>query len=186
MDSYRSRVRLRTEWESSIRSEARGPSSTTITRKGRKENSTKPMPKVSRREFVAEKRRKVHHSDCRLASRYAEGTASLPPVHVRHFRAFLTHLFFAYFEKKADSTPFDGATGNLWLDKRWRLIDDDGYFTQKDGSRSRVVHQFDRYGEPFKRFWLDRQSFVHDTVPDSFVISSAGNSSTKASLFETA
>jgi len=54
---------------------------------------------------------------------------------------------------------------------RHGLIDDDGYFVQADAkrSRSRVVHQWDRYGEPFKRYWLDKQRFVQDSVPDSFL-----------------
>eukprot|EP00041_Stephanoeca_diplocostata_P028997 m.844689 g.844689 ORF g.844689 m.844689 type:complete len:71 (-) comp23475_c0_seq36:1432-1644(-) len=41
-----------------------------------------------------------------------------------------------------------------WLDPKLNLTDDEGYITNLDGSRSGMVHQFDRFGHPFPREWL--------------------------------
>lgn len=50
------------------------------------------------------------------------------------------------------SQKYAGANDRKWI--RSELIDEDGRFTNLDGTRSRVVHQFDRFGAPFQR-WLD-------------------------------
>jgi len=42
--------------------------------------------------------------------------------------------------------PFEGANEIRWIGEHFNLVDDEGYFTQIDGSRSRVIHQFDRFG----------------------------------------
>ena len=59
-----------------------------------------------------------------------------------------------------------------WLDTKWNLIDDEGYFIQLNGKRSPVVHQFDRFGRRFfspritTRIELMNRSDVHaDLVP---------------------
>lgn len=36
-----------------------------------------------------------------------------------------------------------------WLEHKWNLIDDEGFFIQLDGKRAPVVHQFDRFGRRF-------------------------------------
>lgn len=42
-----------------------------------------------------------------------------------------------------------------WLDDNWGLIDEQGYFTQLDGTRAAVVHQYDRFGRRFYSPVLD-------------------------------
>jgi len=67
-------------------------------------------------------------------------------------------------ERHAAQAPYDGASGERWLGEQFKLIDDEGYITDFDGSRSRVVHQFDRFGTPFQR-WLQEHGFGSDPIP---------------------
>jgi hypothetical protein len=60
---------------------------------------------------------------------------------------------------------YDGAEGSRWIGKKYNLIDDEGYFTEFDGSRSRVIHQYDRLGVMFSRDWLSKQDFYNDPWP---------------------
>ncbi|KAL7552224.1 hypothetical protein ACHAWF_016994, partial [Thalassiosira exigua] len=48
--------------------------------------------------------------------------------------------------------PYQGAEGHQWIGKEFDLIDDDGFFTDFNGERSRVVHQIDRFGMPFEKY----------------------------------
>ena len=43
-----------------------------------------------------------------------------------------------------DHMQLDGATNRSWIGTKYRLTDEDGYFINKDGSKSHVIHQFDR------------------------------------------
>jgi len=61
---------------------------------------------------------------------------------------------------KAHAMPFFNATEDRWLGPK-DLIDDEGYFVEYDGSRSRVVHQFDRFGFALDH-WLNRKGFSSD------------------------
>jgi len=68
--------------------------------------------------------------------------------------------------------PFEGANGTRWIgesESDSRLIDDEGYFLEFDGTRSRVVHKYDRFGdEPghfFYEKWLKHQDWLKDSVP---------------------
>lgn len=58
--------------------------------------------------------------------------------------------------KSFDGHPdtFPGSTDKSWIGMtEFNVTDEMGFFTQYDGTRSRVVHQFDRYGEaPFNHF----------------------------------
>lgn len=47
-----------------------------------------------------------------------------------------------------------GDDNKNWLGLHYGMTDRDGYFTQFDGSRSFVVHQWDRFGHKFNN-WLD-------------------------------
>ena len=42
--------------------------------------------------------------------------------------------------------PFPGASKDNWIGTSYNLTDIHGFFTQADGTRSRVVHQADRFG----------------------------------------
>lgn len=59
----------------------------------------------------------------------------------------------------ANSQPYQTATDKTWIQSE--LVDDYGFFTNMDGTRSRVVHQYDRFGPPLER-WLS-QSPVRST-----------------------
>jgi hypothetical protein len=63
-------------------------------------------------------------------------------------------------EKKTRATDaFDGVKSGTkgWIGPvdflSYTLTDEDGYFINVDGTRSRVVHQFDRFGPPIDQ-WL--------------------------------
>jgi hypothetical protein len=52
----------------------------------------------------------------------------------------------------------------VWIGQEFGVTDADGYFTEFDGTRSRVVHQFDRYG-PVLTAWLRRVGLLRDLNP---------------------
>ena len=58
----------------------------------------------------------------------------------------------------AAKKPFPGANSKTWISTSYNLTDEDGFFTQYDGSRSRVVHQADRLGckciRSFGALWI--------------------------------
>jgi hypothetical protein len=63
---------------------------------------------------------------------------------------------------------FDGASGKRWIGAEFNICDDEGYFTEFDGSRSRVVHQWDRFGRPYINLWLNHQKWlVEDEIPSN-------------------
>ena len=63
---------------------------------------------------------------------------------------------------------FPDANGSQWIGKQYNIVDEEGYFTQFDGSRSRVVHQYDRLSQwvwgniPQKHDWF--RDPILDTV----------------------
>ena len=65
----------------------------------------------------------------------------------------------------ADKIAYPGATEEgrkLWIGLDYNFTDDEGYFTEADGTRSRVIHQYDRFGPPFVSRWLAYKPFVSD------------------------
>ena len=58
-------------------------------------------------------------------------------------------------ESDARVYPYQGSnlSEGVWVADKYRLTDKHGYFTNLDGKRSCVVHQFDRFGFQFER-WL--------------------------------
>jgi len=64
---------------------------------------------------------------------------------------------------QAGSAPFLGATPDRWLGPDTNLIDDDGYILDFDGSRSRVIHQFDRFGKQIMP-WMHSHGINSDPV----------------------
>jgi hypothetical protein len=55
--------------------------------------------------------------------------------------------------------PLDGASGNNCLENN--LTSKDGLFTESDGSVSREIRQWDRFGQPYvDLFLLRKQKFV--------------------------
>jgi hypothetical protein len=64
---------------------------------------------------------------------------------------------------EAMNTPLAGGeTDRTWISSDiYGMTDEDGFFTNFDGSRSRVVHQWDRAGVGFEK-WMARQDFMKD------------------------
>lgn len=72
---------------------------------------------------------------------------------------------------KAQKFPFEGADGMRWVGAK-DLIDDEGFFIEADGSRSRAVHKYDRFGgvdSHFYNTWLSKQDWLKDPIPENFV-----------------
>jgi hypothetical protein len=65
---------------------------------------------------------------------------------------------------EAYHSPIPGQNDHTWISSDiYKLTDEDGYFTNFDGSRSLVVHQWDRAAEPFIR-WMTKQPFLNDEL----------------------
>eukprot|EP00980_Cylindrotheca_fusiformis_P008441 scaffold1784_cov116-Cylindrotheca_fusiformis.AAC.21 len=47
------------------------------------------------------------------------------------------------------------STGSTWLGPEYDLVDNEGYFLNYDGTRSRVVHQYDRFRSQIKKWVKD-------------------------------
>ena len=62
--------------------------------------------------------------------------------------------------KKAGAVrePLEGANNHTWIGPQFNMTDSDGHFIEYDGSLSRVIHQWDRFG-PTLFTWL-KKSFV--------------------------
>jgi hypothetical protein len=59
----------------------------------------------------------------------------------------------------ARNVPFPGANETTWIGAEFGLTNDDGLFTEFDGSVSRVVHQWDRFDLPYWE-WLHNQPWA--------------------------
>ena len=61
-----------------------------------------------------------------------------------------------------DSDAYDNVSGKGWIGPvdflNYTLTDEDGYFTNIDGTRSRVIHQYDRFELPLEK-WLQKNGF---------------------------
>lgn len=63
--------------------------------------------------------------------------------------------------------PYPGAKDGgrtLWIGLDYNFTDEEGYFIEADGSKSRVIHQYDRFGPPFISRWLAHKRFVTDRI----------------------
>lgn len=56
----------------------------------------------------------------------------------------------------------DGATNKSWIGVHYGLTDEDGFFLNEDGSRSRVIHQFDRIATGGFQRWRAKQYALQD------------------------
>ena len=58
---------------------------------------------------------------------------------------------------EAEEAPFDGSDmdSGRWLGLHYDLTDSDGFFTNFDGTKSCVVHQYDRFGSQFEAWMQD-------------------------------
>jgi len=66
-------------------------------------------------------------------------------------------------QAEADKRSYPGANSKTWIGTEINVTDAEGFFTQYDGTRSRVIHQFDRYGSRLGQ-WMHKQDFLHDTA----------------------
>ena len=79
-------------------------------------------------------------------------------IHSDHVRRILRDRP-AMNETMAGREPFEGANDHTWIGSQFNITDSDGFFIEEDGTRSRVIHQWDRFG-PTLSEWLEQQSFV--------------------------
>jgi hypothetical protein len=63
--------------------------------------------------------------------------------------------------------PYKGATTGLWIGEEYGLTDGEGFFSEFDGSRSRVIHQYDRFGSNVER-WFTKKGLTKDPIPYDF------------------
>jgi hypothetical protein len=73
-------------------------------------------------------------------------------------------------DRHPDVQPFPGATLRTWISTDYGITNEDGEFTNLDGTVSPVIHQYDRLGPPFQR-WLQHMDFSRDdgtnlNIPD--------------------
>lgn len=74
--------------------------------------------------------------------------------------------------KDADAKPYPGANDRTWISsEEYEVTDEDGEFTNYDGSVSSTVHQYDRFGIPFLH-WIAKKDISQDDgsnleIPDS-------------------
>jgi hypothetical protein len=59
--------------------------------------------------------------------------------------------------------PFPGATSRTWISTEFGLTNEDGEFTNFDGTISPVVHQFDRLCGPFYNWMNTKGVFSYDS-----------------------
>lgn len=61
-----------------------------------------------------------------------------------------------------------------WIGKQFNLVDDEGFFTEFDGTRSRVAHKYDRFGgfkgDYYHDHWLMKQDWLEDSVPNDYAL----------------
>jgi hypothetical protein len=77
----------------------------------------------------------------------------------RAHEAVLERDFTNYTKDMAHKIPFSNG-GKTWLGQEFDLVDDEGYFLNYDGTRSRVVHQYDRFRSQIKP-WLKEMNENH-------------------------
>jgi hypothetical protein len=74
-------------------------------------------------------------------------------------------------EKQAARRKYPGANDQTWIGPEFNVTDAYGFFTQFDGERSRVIHQYDRWGITTSQ-WLSKQEFVNDARPVKSTVAS--------------
>lgn len=57
--------------------------------------------------------------------------------------------------------PFPGAKGGSWIGTDYGLTDGEGFFTNYDGSRSRVIEQADRFGYYYWHMYVPNQTWAN-------------------------
>lgn len=83
-------------------------------------------------------------------------------------RAHTKHLLETRGMERGDAMwkAFPGATSTNWVGSAYNLTDNltdaEGFFLEKDGSRSRVIHQWDRFGRPLVNLWMDANPYFRD------------------------
>mmetsp|Transcript_15289 Transcript_15289/g.44202 ORF Transcript_15289/g.44202 Transcript_15289/m.44202 type:complete len:498 (+) Transcript_15289:180-1673(+) len=57
---------------------------------------------------------------------------------------------------------YQGAKSHRWIGKEFDLTDSSGFFTDHNGERSRVVHQYDRFGIPMRDYLTKNKGPLYD------------------------
>jgi hypothetical protein len=114
--------------------------------------------------------------NCRLVHRqggdqavhnYVYYTGKLPSAQVIPFRSSGIVATVAVWGKLVeDKLREDNVTVDSWREMSvWNVTDQEGFFIEADGSRSKVVHQFDRFHWAGYDTWLHEHGFDKDTMP---------------------
>jgi len=79
---------------------------------------------------------------------------------------------------EAMKMSFEGASGDRWIGEQFNMVDAQGFFTEFDGSRSRVIHQWDRFGKPFVRWMSQHPGLFRDPIPQAIIFNNATTTTT--------
>ena len=63
---------------------------------------------------------------------------------------------------KSMGKSYQGAEGYRWIGKEFDLTDSSGFFTDHNGERSRVVHQYDRFGIPMQQYLSENKGPLYE------------------------
>jgi hypothetical protein len=113
------------------------------------------------------------HNYLYYTGQFPAGTRSIPHGHggivntVGHYAARLYHEHIAPQLAQSRTTDrmihYPGATPVTWIGTEYGITNEQGLLTESDGSISRVVHQWDRFGSPYSR-WLHQQDWITDNT----------------------
>jgi hypothetical protein len=113
------------------------------------------------------------HNYLYYTGQFPAGTKSIPHRQggivntIGHYAAGLYHLDIApQLAQSRDTSQmiqYPGATPMSWIGTEYGVTNEQGLLTELDGSISRVVHQWDRFGTPYSR-WLHQQDWITDNA----------------------
>jgi hypothetical protein len=116
------------------------------------------------------------HNYLYYTGQFPAGTRSIPHRQggivntVGHFAARLYHEHIApqlaLPQETSRMIQYPGATRLSWIGTEYGVTNEQGLFIELDGSISRVVHQWDRFGSPYSR-WLHQQEWIRDSAVQS-------------------
>jgi hypothetical protein len=67
----------------------------------------------------------------------------------------------AHDSKRLNLTSSKGDHNKSWIGTHFDITDSIGYFIQNDGTRSRVIHQWDRFGSKLGNWLKNRATEIY-------------------------
>lgn len=81
---------------------------------------------------------------------------------IGHHASLLYQAHFKQFDEETTRPiSYPGANERTWFGTEYGLTNEDGLLVEFDGSVSKVVHQWDRFGAPYIN-WLQDQPWIQD------------------------